>query len=811
MIIALFIFVGMAYFWPNFEHKNHSESDMSQHKTATTEIDKYREKDGKNPNWTNAIFSGMPTQIMVGKTSKSVIVKLNYLTPFESWTKYPFEIILLNMLGFYILLLCFGVDKWLAAGGAIAYSLATYSISSIEAAHYTKVLAMGMMPAVIGGFYLLIQKKYLMGLFVLAFHFAIQSHFVHYQITYYTMLSILVFGLGFAVHAVKAKEFKHLMLVILLSLTGFSLGLVTDLGQLRSTYSYSAQSMRGGSELADSNPTEPNKQGNTVTKNGLDIEYAFRWSYGISESFTALIPGFSGGSNQEKTSKRSAMYKHLLANGVPAADANRIVTQGLPLYHGSMPMTSGPVYFGAILIFLFVLGTIIIKDWIKWPLIALVVFSFFLAWGRHLGFLNNFLFEYLPMYNKFRTPMMSLSIAQVALPLMGLLAFHRLLVDPRPFTKKMENLKLAFYITGGIVVVFGILFSFFYDFAAEGDKQITQTVITDGLMLQRESMLRFDAFRSLVFISLCFGLIWALFKKKIEKPAFYAAFIVLMVLDLGGIAKRYLPWEEFKYKDSLVDADMEPTASDKMILQDKDLHYRVFDLARDPFNDNTSAKFHKLIGGYSPAKMSRYQDLISNQIAKNNEKVLDMLNCKYIIGRNKETEQELSQMRPTAYGNAWFVSDLKWVRSPKQEMDALTSLDPRTTAVADKKFEKALRWKQVPPPDSLDEIKLLSYHPDTMIYESNSKNGGLAVFSEIYYQPGWQAFIDDMPFDHGRVNYVLRAMQLPSGKHRVKFIWEDKEAKTDHTVELTSSIAIVLLLPLSLLFYFRRKEDEPKK
>lgn len=405
--------------------------------------------------------------------------------------------------------------------------------------------------------------------------------------------------------------------------------------------------------------------------------------------------------------------------------------------------------------------------------------------------------------------MMALSIAQFALPLLGLLGLNQFLKDHRPLPQRMKDLKLALYISGGIVFTFGILFSFFYDYGGLNDERIGNQVIVDALIAERGAMLRMDAFRSLVLIGLTFGALWALFNQKIKMQAFYAVFAGLMIFDLGGVAKRYLPWDEFKFKDKDIQTEIQPSMADQQILQDKDLHYRVFDLARDPFNDNTSSKFHKLVGGYHPAKLSRYQDLISNQIAKQNQQVLDMLNTKYLIGKPENSEEEIAQLRPTALGNGWFVSKLNWVKTPREEMDALTTLNTRNEAVADESFKSKLGTFALTPPDSADKIVLTSYHPDLMQYTAASKAGGLAVFSEIYYQPGWQAFIDNQPVEHIRVNYVLRALPIPAGNHTIKFVFEDKSEQTDHTIELLSSLFILLLLPASLLMYFRRKEENP--
>lgn len=785
--LVLFAVVSYIYFMPNFNGKVHSESDMFQGNAMSTEINKYEEAEGKLPLWTNSIFFGMPSQILRGRQSTNLLKDINYLTPFKS-TKYPFRIMFLSLIGFYILMLCMKINYKLAIVGALAYGLATFTISSIEAAHYTKALAMALMPAVLGGFVLLTRKKYFLGAIVLAFNLGLQTYYYHYQISYYTIIMLVVAGVVFAIFKIKEGGLSHVIKVAALSILAVVLALGSCYQKIKSTQDYAKNSMRGGSELAEVSG-DPNS--NIDTK-GLSEEYAFQWSYGIFETLTGVIPRFVGGSSSEPISKSSDFYRQTKSKVAPT-------------YFGDMPFTGGPIYFGALMVFLFVLGIIVSEGWIKWTFIAIGAVSLILAWGKNFGIINSFLFNYLPFYNKFRTPMMAFSIAQVVIPALGIYGLSKFIGSKESKERKMEMLKLTGYIVGGIIVAFGLVFSIGYSFEGYGDGRFQGNPgIIDLLVDLRKGLLRMDALRSLAFAGIGFAILWFYIKGRVKETTIIVIFGIAMLFDLGGVAVRYLSWDDFNIRVSkhAQMAQVDPTPADLQIMQDKS-YYRVYDMSRDPFNDNTGAIFHKMIGGYHPAKLSRYQDIISRHLQKNNQKVLDMMNAKYLLGKMENSDQVIAQRRPTALGNAWFVNEVKFVPTALAEIDFLNTFDPATVAVAREEFKTMLQG--VGSSDSADIIALTNYHPDTMVYEYTAKNDVAAVFSEMYYEELWQAYLDGEPLEHARVNYILRGAKLPAGKHTVTFIAEDKSADKDLMVERVSSAIILAGFPIYLLFFFLKK------
>lgn len=801
-LIALLLFAAVSYiyFMPNFNGKVHSESDMFQGNAMSTEIDKYEEVEGTLPLWTNSIFFGMPSQILRGRESNNLLKDVNYLTPFKS-AKYPFRIMFLSLLGFYILMLCMKVNYKLAIVGAIAYAFATFTISSIEAAHYTKALAMALMPAILGGFVLLTRKKYFLGALVLAFNLGLQTYYYHYQISYYTMIMLVIAGVVYAIFKIREGEHMQVIKVAVISLLAGFLALGSCYQKIKSTQDYAKNSMRGGSELAATSVTP----GSNIDAKGLSEEYAFQWSYGIFETLTGIIPRFVGGSSSEPITKSTDFYKQTKSKVAPT-------------YYGDMPFTGGPIYFGALVVFLFVLGIIVSEGWVKWSFIAIGAVSLILAWGKNFGFINSFLFNNLPFYNKFRTPMMAFSIVQVVIPALGIYGLAKFLGSKESKARKLEILKLTGYIVGGIIVGFGLVFSIGYSYEGFGDGRFQGNPgIVDLLVDLRKSLLRMDALRSLVFAGIGFGVLWLFIKDKIKETSIYAIFGIVMLFDLGGVAMRYLSWDDFNIRvpKHAKMAPVEPRQADLQIMQDKS-YYRVYDMSRDPFNDNTGAIFHKMIGGYHPAKLSRYQDIISRHLQKNNQKVLDMMNAKYLIGKMENSEEVIAQIRPTALGNAWFVNEVKFVSNAANEIDFLNNFDPKNTAVARDEFKTILSGASVS--DSLDRIELISYHPDTMVYKYTAKSAAAAVFSEMYYEDLWQAYIDGEPMEHARVNYILRGAKLPAGSHTVTFIAEDKSVNKDLMIERVSSAVILAGFPIYLLFFFLKKdrveerdEEEPSE
>jgi hypothetical protein len=824
--LLLCLIISALYTLPTFNGKIHSQSDVNQGLLSLTEANKYKERDGHLPYWTNAIFSGMPTTLIGGRPSDNLIAKTNYIF---LKALYPYRIMAVNMIGFMILLLALGITPWLAAGGAIAYSFATYSISSIEAAHYTKCLAMGLMPAILGGLIMIMKRNYLWGLFTTAFSLSLQIYYFHYQITYYTAILIGIFAVFFAYQMIRERDLKHLVIGGTLALLAGALGVVSNINKLKTTSEYAEQSMRGGSALAKEDTDPATGPAAEVGSDGLNRKYAFGWSYGLAETFTFIIPGFEGRSSTENVGGRSSgLYEDLTAGGADPGQAKEF-SERAPTYFGDLPFTSGPVYMGAAIMFLFVLSLFVVKDSIRWPIIAALVVSVFLAWGRNFALLNDFLFDNLPYYNKFRTPMMALTIAQVMIPLMALLGLQKWLSNDVKPADKLSSLKKAGLITGGFVLLFGFIGSYMREFSSAEDGQM-QAFLSDALQSARASMVRKDSLRSLLFIGLSFGLLWYWIKGSIKDKMLHYGIMAIMLLDLGGLAWHYLGWKDYKFKYRL-DPIVEQTQADEQIMADRDPHFRVFELTpnRDPFSDNRGAKFHKLINGYHPAKLSVYQDLILNHLGKNNPAVLDMLNCKYYIGYD-DKGQAAAQLRPTALGNAWFVNKLRWVADPRSEINALkagttpqdtiadsmpappdTDFKPVFEAVAQKMNGK-LNNEQILGNatefrlDSGASIKLSSYHPDSLRYKTNNSAEGLAVFSELYY-PGWRAYLDGKEVPYGRVNYALRSLKIPAGSHEVLFVFAPEKEHSYGQMELATSVFILLLLPAAFILGKKKDQD----
>ena len=809
--ILVFFLVGYIYFVKTFNGYSHNEEDVTQGLLKGTEIAKYTDKDGEFPGWTNNIFSGMPSVLIKGKNSGNQIKTYNYLAPF-SHQSYPFKILFLSFIGFYLLMNAFGFKPLMGALASIAFGFATYSISSIEAAHYTKVLAMALMPAIIGSMHLLYKGNYFKGGVTLAFNLALQVYYFHYQITYYTIICMFVMVLFYLFQAIKESNIKTFITASLIAIIAGATGVASNITKLKTTSEFAKNTMRGGNDMAK---VDENVKQKETGKNGLDREYAFSWSYDIGETFTLLIPNFYGGSSREKLSKSSEFYK--------TTQNEEAINDGLPMYHGSMQFTSGPIYIGAVLIFLFVLGLFAVKGPIKWALVTLTLVSFILGWGRHFGIINNFLFDHLPYYNKFRTPMMAFCIAQVTIPLLGFLGLKEIFDNYKvnqklktnfsfDFGELYQNTKnsswykvwVSFLIVGGFCLLMAIAGPVFVDMGGLVDEELKKGGngnIISILKEDRASLLRKDAFRSFIFIALAFGFIWSMFNAQIKKNTAILLIGIIAAVDLIGVDWRYLNWADFTFQKGTV-TERIPDQTDKQIMSDKDPHFRVFDLTRDPFNNNEGAAFHKMIGGYDPAKLSRYQDLISNFLSTKEyqDKGLDMLNCKYLIGAVEN--QKMAVNRPTANGNAWFVSNLVNTQNAKEEMDQLKVIDNKVSATFNNSFATNSSIKNTSfTIDSTATIQLLSYHPDTMVYQSNNNNDGYAVFSEIYYD-NWKAKIDGKPVDINKVNYTLRGLNVGAGTHTI-VLYYDKGSNTTDLVEKTASWTIILLMIVMIALWIK--------
>lgn len=619
------------------------------------------------------------------------------------------------------------------------------------------------------------------------------------------MMIVGVIGLYYLFESVMEKKLPHFFKATGVLIIAAILAVLPNVSNLWSTEVYGKETIRGGaSELTQKKQT---------TDGGLDFEYASRWSYGLAdgEILSTLIPNMKGGSSGGALTESSNTYKEMLNKGIPENQALQYIHQ-MPLYWGHQPFTSGPVYFGAAIVFLFLFSLLVVRNNIKWFLLALTVLSMLLAFGHNTPFFK-LLFNALPFFNKFRTPAMALVIAQLTMPLLAIMGLNEIFSGKVSTDELLKKLKIAGGITAGIVILFGVLGGFFFNFSSEGDKQYYDNGngwLIDVLKKDRASLLMTDAFRSLFFIVVAFGLIWFFIKKKLSKQVFIGGLALVFLIDTWTVAKRYLNSDNF-VEDSKYQSNHTPTQADQDILKDRDPYYRVFNTTRDPFNDAMTSYYHKSIGGYHPAKLIRYQDLIENQISKYNMHVLDMLNTKYVIVENKGNHQPVVQRNPDAAGNVWFVKQIKWVKNADEEMAALTDFDPKSTVIIDERYKKLVGDNAIGN-DSAAMIRLQKYSPNQLTYSSNSTSNQLAVFSEIYYDDknGWNAYIDGKRVEHFRVDYVLRALTIPAGTHLIEFKFEPKTVVEGNKIDYAGSFLLFIFVFGTLGFagYKKFKEIE---
>ncbi len=779
--------------------------DITQWKAMSKEIMDWREKTGEQALWTNSMFGGMPTfQISVLYPGNWV----NYIPKFfqiffpdvSAW-------FFLMLAGFYVLMLCLGVNSWLALAGSLAYGLASFTLISIEAGHNTKVLAMALMAPAIGGMILAYRGKILLGGALTALFLSLGVNANHFQITYYLLLTMGFFGIYFLAESILQKKLPDFTKASFVLLVAAGLSVIPNIANLWSTYEYGKQTMRGGgSQLTE----KKNKSGG-----GLDFEYATRWSEGADdfEFLSILIPNIKGGASGSELSTSSASYKVLNERGIQSAE--QIIKQ-MPTYWGDQPGTSGPVYYGAAVFFLFVLALFIVRSPIKWALLGISVFFLLLSFGHNTPFFR-FFFENLPMFNKFRTPAMALAIPQLCFPILALLALNEIFTGKINADELKKKLYIAGGITGGIILVFGLL-GVGANFTGKGDAEIAKQFpdwLMSALKEDRASMLHKDALRSLVFTGAAFAVIWLFISKTIPASIFKAALGVVFLLDGWMVANRYLNSDDFQ-EESTYTQNFQPSPVDLQILEDKDIYYRVFDRTVDPFNNASPAYFHKLVGGYSPAKLQIYQDMIERHISQGNMKVYDMLNTKYFkVADDKGNERVIPN--PSALGNAWFVQNIIHVKNADEEIDTLGSavFIPGSVAVIHTDFDKIVSEKSLGY-DSLASIKLETYSPNKLTYAYNSSAPQVAVFSDIYYagKHGWKAYLDGKEEPYFRCNYILRGMALPAGKHSVEFRFEPESYYTGNKIAYAGSFILFVFVLGTLGFAGRKKlkeiEAEPK-
>ncbi len=801
-IAAIFAFFALTaiYFAPVFQGKDLMQADAINSQGWGKDLRDYHEKTGDYAYWSNAMFSGMPSNYTFSPQPVNVFKafeKVFTLSMFGASRRHIGSIFL-TFICFYIFLLSIGCRSWLSFAGAIAYTLCSYNFIIIEAGHMNKSLVMATMAPIIGGVIMCYRGKLLWGALITLIFSGLNIYWSHQQISYYLLLVLLILAIVYLVYAIREKELKKYLKATGVLAIAAILAVIPAIGQLVPSADYAKESMRGGAVLK-----QEGKQ-----SSGLEIDYAYQWSYGIGETFTLLVPNLYGASSHYNLGEDSETYK-TVARSYGAGQARNLVKR-MPTYWGPQPFTSGPVYVGAIVCFLFVLGIFLVKGREKWWLLAATILSIVMAWGKYFPLVNDFLFYNLPLYNKFRAPSMSLVIASLTMVTLGILALKELIKRHKEGNDNglVKALCWSLGISGGLSLMFALFGGSMFDFAGATDAQFPQALL-DPLRADRAAMLKSDAWRSLLFILAAFALIFAYLKAKNFKTGHMMAVLSLLLLvDLWAVDKRFLSWDSFMPKQK--STEILPTAADKRILADKDPNFRVLNLSTSTFNDSRTSYFHKSVGGYSPVKLRRYQDIIDHFFTRNlNMGIINMLNVKYFIVPDEKGGQQV-QLNPDALGNCWFVDKVEFVADPNEEIKAIAKFDPTAVAFVDREWEKVIPSVQEYSnnADSTDYIRMTEYkNPGNIVYESNSKNPRFAVFSEVFYKT-WRAYIDGKEVAPVRTNYILRGLPIPAGKHKIEFLCVDDVMTGSAKVSLYGSIfvGIVILAMVALIIYRSKKE-----
>ena len=817
-VIAVIAFAAIAwiYFYPNdVKGDVLQQNDIMQGLANGQEVNSYEQQKGEKSWWTDALFGGMPTfqiapsyQGTTMLSPASALYRLYFPTP-VSW-------IFLLMLGFFLLMLAFKVKWYYAVLGAIGYAFSSYFFILMGAGHIWKLMVLAYIPPTLAGIVWCYRGKYLGGMAVAAFFAALQLASNHVQMTYYSMFIIVALVIAFLVKAIMDKQVKRWCIATAALAVAAVLALAANSPNLLMTYKYSQETIRGGhSELTPKGEEAVNAK---PTKGGLDKDYITQWSYGKGETFTLLIPNVKGGATikPEKGDNRmlslgeTKKAEKLVNTGQMSQQDYQILSQ-FPQYFGDQPMTNGPVYVGALICALFLLGCLIVKGPVKWALLIVTIISILLSWGHNMMWLTDWMIDHFPMYNKFRTVASILVIAEIAMPILAVLGLRELFKVPDGWRKHKVALLTSFGVCAAICLLAAVAPGIFGHFSAQEHEQLVASgqiqqypSVDAAIAAVRGALVSGDAWRSLLVILIGFGVIFAYLKGKLNETVASLIIAGIVLVDMFAVNKRYIDSESFTSHYDLPEQQFVQRPADARILQDKDMNYRVMDIQH--FGEAMPSYFHKTVGGYHAAKLSRYNDLINNQIAKNNIQVLNMLNTRYVI-----VDDQTVQGNPDALGNAWFVDSLTYVDNADQEMAFLDNFNPARSAVADAKFREQLG--EASAVQRGDTIYETSYAPNHLTYKSHSANGGLAVFSEIYFPWGWKVNVDGKPVEMGRVNYVLRALQLPAGDHEIDFKFAPDEVSKTQTWAKVAVVVIYLLLLLALnyaLFGDKLRKKEVK-
>ena len=823
IVLALFSIISFAYFFPaDIEGRILYRHDSSAGKGLGHELTEYYEQTGEHSRWTNSAFGGMPTYQIAPSYSSTDGLNLAINT-YHLWLPENVWLIFSYLLGFYILLRAFDFRQWMAALGAVIWAFSSYFLIIIAAGHLWKVMALAYLPPMIAGVVLAYRGKLLWGFFLTAIFTAFEVKANHVQMTYYYLFIIAFLVIAFLVEAIRQKQQKRFLKATAVCLAGAAIGVAINLSNLYHTWQYQKESMRGKTELAKGQSADQ-------TDSGLGREYITQWSYGIGETWTLLIPNTKGGASIPMSQNETAMAK---ANPEYAELYNQ-----MGQYWGEQPGTSGPVYVGAFVLMLFVLGLFIVKGPVKWALLAATILSILLSWGHNFMPLTNFFIDYFPMYSKFRTVASILVIAEFTIPLLAMLALKKVVDEPELLTTKIKFVYASFGLTAGVCMLFAIAPTmFFSDFISSTEMKALAhfpsevlNSLLPNIREMRQAMFTADCWRSF-FIIVVGTLLLLLFKaKKLNATVMIFSMLALCLIDLWQIDKRYLNDDMF-VSAAEREAPIEMTQTDEQILGDKTSmgNFRVLNFATNTFNENNTSYYHKSIGGYHPAKLRRYQELIESYIAPqmtvtapaiadamgdmtklNGDSlfpVLNMLNTRYFI-LPLQGGQTAPIKNPYGYGNGWFVDKVKYVDNANSELDAIGKTMLRHEAVADKKFEQTLGQSKQQTGEAT--VTLTSYKPNHLTYDVKSSTGGIVVFSEVYY-PGWTATIDGNPAEVGRVDYVLRGIQMPAGSHKVEMMFYPKSVDNTETVAYIAYLLLFATIAAGVFFEWKKRRTKEIK
>lgn len=832
-MVLLFAAISFAYFYPaDTEGRILYQHDSSAGRGMGEESREYKERTGETTRWTNSLFAGMPTY-QSAPSYDSTTTLGQAMKAYHLWLPDYVWYVFVYLLGFYILLRSFDFKWYLASLGAIIWAFSSYFFIIIAAGHYWKVMALAYLPPLLGGIFLAYRGKYLPAFILAGIFTAFEINANHVQMTYYYAFIIFFLVVAFLIDAIRQKKIMQWVKASAVCLIAGALGIMTNISNLYHTWEYQNESMRGKSELVKKDAADQ-------TSSGLERSYITQWSYGIDETWTLLIPNTKGGSSMTPISQSSAAREK-------ADPMFMQIYQQMGQYWGTQPGTSGPVYVGAFVIMLFFLGLFIVKGPIKWALLASTILSIMLSWGHNMMWFTDLFIDYMPMYAKFRTVASILVIAEFTIPLLAILALHKVITEPESLTGNLHFPFLqktfipskaggamtgAFLLSGGFCLLFAMMPAMFFDsFISPAEmralSQIPQESLTpllSNLKDIRIATFTADCWRSFFIILLCSVVLIAFRMKKLSAPLMMGIITVICLVDMWQVNKRYLNDDMF-VSNTLRSTPIEPTPTDQEILKDKSLDYRVLNLASNTFNENETSYFHKSIGGYHAAKLRRYQELIEAHIAPEMEAgfsaiahangemsmvngdsimpVLNMLNTKYLI-LPLQGGQTMPLQNPYAMGNGWFVNKVEFVDNANAELDALNKINLHTTAVAEKKFSSILTTQQT---DSVvGTVTLTAYEPNELHYDINSNTGGIVVFSEIYY-PGWTCTVDGEPIEVGRVNYVLRAINIMAGSHKVVMEFKPQSLRTTETIAYAALITLILsIIAVPVVTYIRSRK-----